>query len=106
MGLRAPLVCIGLLTLAWIAFQATNQTAERIGGNKEHWSLILMSMVMAIVLLSNLSSFEKDMKRNVEDDLEQLSPALNYTFTHSNVVTPPQNICIAVPIHIEECWAG
>ncbi|HJM54880.1 MAG TPA: hypothetical protein QGI72_01390, partial [Poseidonia sp.] len=60
MGLRAPLVCIGLLTLAWIAFQATNQTAERIGGNKEHWSLILMSMVMAIVLLSNLSSFEKD----------------------------------------------
>ena len=85
MGLRAPLVCIGLLTLAWIAFQATNQTVERIGGNKEHWSLLLMSMVMAVVLLSNLSSFEKDMKRNVEDDLEQLSPALNYTFTHSNV---------------------
>ena len=85
MGLRAPLVCIGLLTLAWIAFQATNQTAERIGGNKEHWSLLLMSMVMAIVLLSNLSSFEKDMTRNVEDDLEQLSPALNFTFTHSNV---------------------
>ena len=84
MGLRAPLVCMFLLTLAWVAFQATSQTAERIGGSKEHWSLILMSMIMVVVLLSNIPSFEKDMSRNLEDDLPELSPALNFTFQHSN----------------------
>lgn len=84
MGLRVPLVCMLLLGLAWVAFQATSQTAERIGGSKEQWSLILMSMIMAVVLLSNVSSFEKDMTRNLEDDLPELSPALNFTFQHSN----------------------
>ena len=84
MGLRAPLVCMLLLTLAWGAFQATSHVTERIGGSKEHWSLILMTMIMAVVLLSNVSSFEKDMTRNLEDDLPELSPALNFTFQHSN----------------------
>ena len=42
-------------------------------------------MVMAIVLLSNLSSFEKDMKRTLDDDLEQFSPMLNFTFVHDDV---------------------
>ena len=79
MGLRAPLVCMFLLTLAWIAFQATDKTTERIGGSKEQWSLILMSMIAAVVLLSNVSSFEKDMSRNLDDDLQQLSPVLNFS---------------------------
>jgi len=84
-GLRAPLVCMLLLTIGWLAFQSSKKTLDRFGGNKEHWSLILISMVMAIVLLRNLSSFEKDMKRTLDDDLEQFSPMLNFTFVHDDV---------------------
>ena len=83
LGLRTPLVCIGLLALGWAAFQFSKRTSERIGAPQESWSLILLSLITLVVLLSNVASFEKDMTRRADGDLADMSPVLNFTVSHS-----------------------
>ena len=85
LSLRWPLICSLILGLFYIARKTSTKVDEQIEGTPTGWTLLIMSSLILIYMFSTISSFEKEMTKHAEDDLEKLSPSWNIELNIGNV---------------------
>jgi hypothetical protein len=99
--LRWPLICAGLLGAFFIMWRFWSKISQPLGGTVSGWSALMMLGIITVMTFGT-GSFQDDMDRYAEDDLEVLTPNRNFSISNSDA----KNSFAGASVTYDMDWGG